>query len=249
MSVKKIKIPSEIAYVLFLTVLAFAVSLSAAADFGVSMIVGPVYILSLKLGFVTFGQAEIIVQSIMFIVFCILMRGVKLVYFSSFATCLIYSFILDGWRAAIPALNPDVTAPGSFPMWERIVFFVLSVVLTSIAVSGLFKVYLYPQVYDFFVKGITLRFGIDTAKFKRCFDAGCFLTALAMTLIFFRSIKGIGIGTVIITLLNGIIIGWCLRLWERFVEFPPIAKKFAAHFEIEQVNRKENESSSDEGSV
>lgn len=77
-----------------------------AANFGISMIVAPAYILSLKTGFLTFGQAEYVLQAGLFIVFCLVMRKFKAVYLSSFVTCLIYGAVLDLWAAAAD-LQPE----------------------------------------------------------------------------------------------------------------------------------------------
>ena len=102
---KKITLHGEFVYVAAILLLSLAVAMLSAANFGVSMIVAPAYIISQKLGVITFGQGEYLVQSLLFIVFCILMKKVKLVYFSSFATCLIYGAVLDLWRKFVPLFN------------------------------------------------------------------------------------------------------------------------------------------------
>ena len=79
MNNKKINIPSEVAYVFAIITLAFAVAMITMTGFGVSMVVAPAYILSQKVSFLTFGQSEYVIQSILFIIFCILMRKVKAV--------------------------------------------------------------------------------------------------------------------------------------------------------------------------
>ncbi|MFU2401626.1 MAG: DUF6198 family protein, partial [Clostridiales bacterium] len=109
---RKLKIPSEVVYILAVALLSLAVAMLTAANFGVSMIVAPAYLLSLKVGILTFGQAEYVIQAGLFIIFCIVMRGFRAVYLSSFATCLIYGAALDLWRC-IPFFNPNVTTPGS----------------------------------------------------------------------------------------------------------------------------------------
>lgn len=109
----RIRLYEEPVYLAALVMLSLAVAMTAAADFGVSMIVAPAYILSLKFPFLTFGRAEYIIQALLFAVFCILMRRVKPVYLFSFVTCVIYGFVLDAWRSVVPAFNPAVTAPGS----------------------------------------------------------------------------------------------------------------------------------------
>ena len=95
---KKLRIPGEIAYFAAIILLAFAVAMLTSANFGISMIVAPAYLLSLKTGFLSFGQAEYVIQAGVFIVLCIVLRKFKLVYLSSFATCLIYGAVLDLWR-------------------------------------------------------------------------------------------------------------------------------------------------------
>lgn len=228
---KKIKLYEEPTYVLATVLLALSVAMIAAADFGVSMIVGTAYIVSLKVSFLTFGTAEYIVQGLLFIAFCIIMKKVKLTYFFSFFTCLFYGFVLDLWRSAVPALNPSVTAPGSFSMPVRITLFVLGSLLTSASVALFFKVYLCPQVYDFFVKTVSGKFSVPLPKFKTFFDIVCLLTALILSLAFFGGIKGIGVGTVIMAFLNGTIIGLFGKLYDKIFVFEPIFKKAAKIFE------------------
>ena len=228
----KIKIYSEAVYVFAILVLSFSVAMITAAEFGVSMIVAPAYILSEKVSFLTFGQSEYVIQSLLFIVFCIIMGKVKAVYFSSFATCIFYGAVLDLWRLVVPIFNPSVTEPGSMAMWIRIVFFVLGTLLTAFSVALFYKTYLYPQVYDFFVKGVSRRFGKDTTKFKIAFDASSLVLSIVMTLVLFGKFVGIGWGTLVMTALNGVLIGFFGKLFDKYFEFEPYFKKFASHFEL-----------------
>lgn len=229
---KKLTIHSEFIYVLSIIILSFSVAMVSAADFGLSMIVSPAYILSQKLGFLTFGQSEYIIQALMFIVFCILMKKVKLIYFSSFVTCLIYGAALDFWRTVIPIFNPSVTEPGSMSIPVRITFFTVGILITALAIAMCFRTYIYPQVYDFFVKGITEHFSLDITKFKIGFDMTFLVLSLIMTLVFFRKFVGIGVGTIITTLVNGFLIGNFGKLIDRFFEIKPLFPKLAEKFEL-----------------
>ena len=85
--------------------LAFAVALLSAADFGISMIVAPAYLLSLKLSALSFGQAEYVIQVGIFLVLCVALRKFRWVYLFSFGTCLLYGLVLDAWRQ-IPFFHP-----------------------------------------------------------------------------------------------------------------------------------------------
>lgn len=227
---KRISVHSEIVFAVSNLLMGLAVSMLTAADLGISMIVAPAYLVSEKLGFLTFGQSEYLVQALLFILFCVWMRKVKVLFFASFATCLLYGWILDVWRTVVPLFNPAVTPAGSMDWPLRMVLFVIGVPLTSFAVALSFHTYLYPQVYDFFVKGLTDRFPYDRAKFKTAFDATCFAVSLLLSFLFFGKIRGIGGGTVVMVLCNGWLIGrfsrWIETHWEIRPLFPKLERAF-----------------------
>ncbi len=229
---KKITLYSELAYVLAILILSFSVAMVSAADLGLSMIVAPAYILSQKLQFLTFGQCEYVVQAILFILFCILLKKVKLVYFVSFLNCIVYGAALDLWRIVIPMFNPEITEPGSMSMPVRIAFFVASALITAFSIALFFRVYLYPQVYDFFVKGITEHFKLNQTRFKTIFDLSCLTISVIMTLVFFKSFVGIGVGTIILAIVNGSLIGGFGKLIDKFFHIKPLFPKLAKRFEI-----------------
>ena len=232
MQSKKIILSSEIMYIVATVVLAFAVAMLTAADFGVSMIVAPAYIFSLKFNIFTFGQSEYIIQAVVFILFCIIVRRIKLIYFTSFLSCLIYGAVLDLWRVAIPLFNPAVTSAESIPMALRIILFAGGELLTAVSIAIFFKCYIFPQVYDFFVKCICEKFSIDKSKFKIAFDFSFLALALILSLAFFGKIRGIGVGTVIIVCVNGVAIGAAGKLIDKFFEIKPTFKKLEEKFVI-----------------
>ena len=229
---KKIRFPGEAAYLVAIVTLAFAVAMTAAADFGVSMIVAPAYILSLKIDALTFGQCEYIVQALLFIVFCLLMRRVKTVYFSSFITGLLYGSVLDLWRLIIPHFNPAVTAPGAFSMPLRIVYFLCGTVVCAACIALFFHTYLYPQIYDFFVKGVSARYNLNRTRFKIAYDAAFLVVSCALSLALFHRFTGVGIGTLITVAVNGLLIGAFDKLFDKIFDFTPLFPRFAAHFAL-----------------
>ncbi len=229
---KKIKISSELNYILAILILSLSVAMISCTDFGLSMIVAPAYILSQKLTFLTFGQSEYAVQGVLIVLFCILMRRVKPIYFTSFGTGLIYGAVLDLWRWVIPHFNPEITPPGSLPFPLRAVYFVVGMLMTSFSIAMFFRTYFYPQVYDFFVKGVSARYGLDRNKFKICYDASFLAISCAMSLILFRRFVGVGVGTLIMTACNGLLIGAFGKFLDRFFVFEPRFPKFSRYFDI-----------------
>lgn len=228
---KKIKIPNEIAYVLATVILAVAVCFATACDFGVSMVVAPAYILSIKFPVLTFGQWEYVTQAILFVIFCIMMKRIHWSYLSSFFTCLFYGGVLDLFRL-IPLFNPSVTIPGSMNIYLRILYFVLGMVLCSFSIALFNKTYIFPQVVDTFPRGAAKRFNCQFAIPKYIFDASYLVIALALSLIFFHGVEGIGWGTVVLVVLNGFIISLFIKMLDKCFEFPPLLKKFSTHFEL-----------------
>lgn len=215
---KKIRVSNELIYVLAVIVLSFATAMLAAADLGMSMVVAPAYIVSLKVKALTFGQAEYIVQGMLFILFCVLMKKVRRLYFFSFVSGLIYGAVLDFWRMVIPRFDPERFVPGSLPLSIRIVYFIVGFLLNSLGVALYFKTYFYPQVYEFFVKGIGRRFEIELSKFKIGFDMTCLVIAIVLSFSLFYGLVGIGVGTVVLALGNGALIGFYGRWMDRHLD-------------------------------
>lgn len=232
---RKIKISSEIVYFAAILLLSLAVAILSAADFGISMIVAPAYLVSLKTSFLSFGQAEYAVQALVFIVLCIVLKRFRLSYLFSFGTCLIYGLVLDLWRK-IPFLNPAVTPPGSMNLPLRILMFVTGMLLTSFSVALFFKTYLFPQVYDFFVKAVSAKYEIKLPLLKTIVDLSCLTASVIMTFAFFGEIKGIGWGTLVLALLNGTVIGFFSKLLDRTFEFQPTFPQFAALFKLQTAS-------------
>lgn len=227
---KKIRIASELIYLVAAVLLALATSLLTAADFGLSMVVAPAYIVSLKVSFLTFGQAEYVVQGVLFIALCMMMKKIKPLYLFSFVGGFIYGTILDIWRALVPFLNPHIYAPGAFSIEIRVIMFVCGFLINSFAVMLYFHVYFYPQVYEFFVQGLSARFGIELTLAKRGFDMTCLVIAVAVSFLAFHKLVGIGVGTVILAFGNGLLIGAYGRWFDKHIESVALNKKLAARF-------------------
>lgn len=228
---KKIRIPSEVVYVSAILLLSLAVAMLTSADFGVSMIVAPAYLLSLKTQILSFGQAEYVIQAGVFVLLCLILKKFRPVYLFSFATCLIYGFALDLWRL-VPCFNPTVTPPGSMALGIRIFMFVVGVLLTSFSVALFFKTYIYPQVYDFFVKAISTRYRLKLSVFKTAVDLTLLTSSVIMTFAFFKELRGIGWGTLIMAIVNGTIIGLFSKLLDKTVIVTPILGRFASLFDL-----------------
>ena len=201
---KKLSIYSEAAYVLGILLIAFGNSLLEKADFGMSMVVAPAYLVYLKLSqsfsFVTFGMACYAVEGMLLIILALIMRHFKLSYILSFITAVIYGFVIDGFMALLSLIEVSGVA-------MRVLFFVPGVLTVTLGVAFMFHTYLAPEAYDLFVKELCERFGFNTGKCKTAYDICSLILSVIMTFVFFAGIRGLGIGTVICALINGTLIG------------------------------------------
>ena len=209
---------SEFAYILGLFILAFGTALMEKADFGLSMVVAPAYLLHLKISqflpFFSFGMAEYTLQAVLILMMILLLRKAKFSYFFSFVTAVIYGFMLDG---AMAILAPVVLE--SF--FLRLLFYISGMLFGSFSIALLFNTYLSPEAYELFVKALSQHFGFDLYKCKTIYDCTSCLISVILSFAFFGlwHFEGIKWGTVITALLNGTLIGFMTKLQAKFWKF------------------------------
>ena len=209
---------TELSYVLGLVIMAFAAAFTEKADFGMSMVVAPAYILHLKISqflpWFTFGVAEYAFQGVLVLVTVLVMGRLKRSYLFSFVTAVLYGTLLDLAMALIAAL-PD----GSFGI--RVLWYALGTVFCSLAVSLFFHTYISPEAYELIVKEFSEKWRLNINKVKTAYD--CFSVVLGIVLSFaffgFGVFEGVKWGTVLCAVINGFLISRFSLLLERFFVF------------------------------
>lgn len=215
---EKKKFSNELAYLLGNIFVAIGVALMERANFGVSMVVAPAYLiyrkLSLTLPFFTFGMAEYTLQAVLLVVMCLILRRFKLSYLFSFVTAVFYGVILD-----IVMLPTAYLPDSSFGM--RTVLYVLGMVACSVGISFMFRTYLSPEVYELLVKELSGHFGMELHRFKRLYDISNTLVGVALSFVFFGlwHFEGVKLGTIFCALINGPMIGAISAWLDRRYEF------------------------------
>lgn len=202
---KKIKFYTEAVYIIGLALIAFGAALTTKSDFGISMVIAPAYLISLKvseyISFFTFGMAEYLIQGLIIVFMMIIIRKFRFSYLISFLTAVIYGSMLDGFLVVLDLI------PISTP--ARIVFYVSGLLLTAFGVAMMFKTYISPEAYELFVKEISNKYNLDISKFKTYYDCVSCLISIILSFLFFGFGKfvGINVGTIISALLSGRLIG------------------------------------------
>ena len=214
---KKRTMFTEWAYVAGLLLIAGGVVLMEKADFGLSMIVAPAYLLHRWLepvwSWFSFGTAEYCFQALLLILMTLVLRRFRTSWLFSFVTAVIYGFVLDGIML--------LAAPLPTGMVWRTVWSVLGMVICSMGVACMFRTYLSPEVYELLVKEGSRRYGVEIHRFKTGYDCASCLLAVVMSFAFFGLWQFVGVqwGTILCALVNGWLIGQCSRLLEKCFVF------------------------------
>ena len=226
---KKFQKFNELAWVFGVIIISLAVFLTTKAGFGVSMVVAPAYTIHLALEhylpWYSFGTSEYILQGVLLIVMCLVIRKFNWRYLLSFLTAVIYGYILDFWFFVFGGSEPFHTLPG------RIASLAAGTVLCSFAIALFFRTYLPQQVYELFVSQVTKRFGKKTERVKLVYDISSFTLSMILALIVSHSFEDIrffdciGIGTIVATVFNAPLIALFGKLLDKILGFEPALPK------------------------
>ena len=215
---KKIIFPSELAYLLGIIILAFGSAFMEKADFGMSMVVAPAYLIHLKvseyLPFYSFGMSEYVLQIFVLIALGLVMGKFKKYYLFSFVTAVFYGIVLDLSMKMIASL-PTVS------MAYRVIWYLIGIFCCAVGISLLFHTYIAPEAYDLFVKELSAKTGKDINKIKTIYDICSCTAAVIISFAFygFGNFVGVKAGTIICALVNGWLISICSRIFESIFVF------------------------------
>ena len=176
---------SELAYVFGIIFLALGTALMERADFGMSMVVAPAYIIHLRLvriwPFFSFGMSEYCLQFLLLVLLGVALRKLHFADDTFFKTANKLVF-----RVFLPVL-----------------------LICSLGVALLFKTYFAPEVYELAVKEITALTGRPIAVVKTTYDMTSLFISVALSFAFFgwMHFEGVKLGTLFTALINGWLIG------------------------------------------
>lgn len=216
---------TELCYLAGLAVLGVGTALMERADFGMSMVVAPAYLLHLKLSpvlpFFSFGMAEYTFQAVILVLLSAVLRRFRPIYLFSFVTAVLYGLVLDV-MVAVVGLLPPLSPWLCFP---------LGVVCCSAGVSMLFHNYFLPEASELFVKELSRVRGLPLSRVKTAYDCTSCALSVVMSFAFFGfgHFEGIKLGTVVCALVNGRLIGWFGGQLERHFTFRdalPLRRRF-----------------------
>lgn len=225
---KKYVFYSELTYLFGMILLALGSTLLVCANFGVSVVVAPAYLIHLKLSkvwsFVSFGVAEYIMQAMLLLLLIAAVRRFHWSYLFSFVTALFYGAVLDVFMWMFSSLDP------SFGL--RLLLFSLGVLISAVGVSFVLHTYISPAVYELLIKELALKYRKNTAHAKLVYDGCSCLLAILLSICFFGfwPLYAVGIGTVFCAFVNGRLIYFINRFLNHHFELRPYFPKLERIF-------------------
>ncbi len=211
---KKIPLPRELSFFLGLAILAIGTACMYLANFGMSTVVAPAFVLQEvlhpHLPFLTPGMANYTIQALLLVLMCCILGKFRTVFLLSFVSGFLNGIFLDiaMWAFSSVVLT---TVP------QRLLFFFLGLVLCSLGIAFVLESYFAPEVYELFVEELTVKFRWNFPVVKTAFDLSCCLLAIAISFIGFGlwEFRDIGWGTLVSAGFNGLFIGLFSRLFSK----------------------------------
>ncbi len=216
---KKLQKMNEAAWLCGVIFCALGVALCTKANFGLSMIAAPAYIIhkfmEAFLPWYSQGTSEYIWQTVLLVIMCIIVKRFKPKYLLTFACAVIFGLAVDGCLFLLGGGAPYES------MIVRIIAFAIGEVITAVAIACYFRTSLPLCVYELVVSEISKKYNIEVGKVKQANDIIMLVISIAFALLLTRSFTGIGIGTVVITLVNAPLISFFGKVLDKLCDFSP----------------------------
>lgn len=236
---KKISKSSELLWLFGTIFVALGVSICSKANLGVSMIAAPAFVIyeaiaPLWSGF-SVGMTEYLIQGIMLIALCIIIRRFNWRYLLAFAVAVIYGYVLNLFLFLLGGVSFNA-------VWLRWVMLIIGDICTAFGVACFFHTYMPLQVYELFVAEVSSRFNININKVKCLFDISLLVISIVLAFALFGDAKtfdfstigyssfhSIGLGTLVTTAINSPIIAFMSKLINKFFNPTPAFLKLHNH--------------------
>jgi uncharacterized membrane protein YczE len=107
----------------------------------------------------------------------------------------------------------------------RIIAFIFGEISLTIAIAFFFRTTLPVQIYELIVNEISEKKNLEKNKVKQLYDVFMLVLSLALALVLNKSFQGLGIGTIIITIINAPLIKIFGDILDRVFSFESLFKR------------------------
>ncbi|MBQ8576311.1 MAG: hypothetical protein IJ447_09735 [Clostridia bacterium] len=228
---KKISKTSELLWVFGIVFVALGVAICSKANLGVSMIAAPAFVVYEAIAplseMLSVGVTEYIIQGLMLVLMCIIVRRFNWRYLLAFAVAVIYGYTLNFFLWLLGGMEFNTVL-------VRWIMLIVGDIITAFGVACFFRTYMPLQVYELFVAEIADRFHFNINKTKWVFDLTLLVISVILAVTLFGDVKSfdwstighssfhsIGLGTLVTTAINSPIIGFMGKLLDKVFDPSP----------------------------
>lgn len=217
---KKINKIGELSWFVGNILCAIGNCLVSKSAFGLSAIIAPAFIMNRKIGFLTVGVCEYIIQGVLLALCCIIIGKFKGKFIATICNILFYGACFD----MINLLFSGIVAS---TILSRIIVTTVGTLVTSFGVALMLRTYIPPAAYEIFVREVAEAKGINLNRMKLAFDA----SLLVITVVMMFALLGgfyidiLGPLTVIAAFMNSILIGFFGKIIDKYCDFSPAFPK------------------------
>ncbi len=217
---KKITKIGEASWVVGNILCAIGNCLVSKSAFGLSSIIAPAFILNRKIGFLSVGVCEYIIQGLLLALCCVLIGKFKGKFIATICNILFYGACFDIVNSLLSPIVPVTII-------SRIVVAAIGTLITGFAIALMLRTYIPPSAYEIFVKEVAEAKNIEVSKMKLIFDA----SMLFITIVLMFALLGgfyidiLGPLTVIAAFLNSVLIKFFGQIIDKYCDFSPAIPK------------------------
>lgn len=239
---KKLNRTNELLWLFGIIFVALGVAICSKAYLGVSMIAAPAFVVSEALlalsPFFSVGVTEYLLQGVLLIVMCVIVRKFNPRYLLAFAVAVIYGYTLNFFIWLLGGVSFDA-------VWLRWVMLIVGDCITAFGVSCFFRTYMPLQVYELFVSELASHFKLKITRVKLGFDLSLLVLSIVLALVLFgdvaefdwssigqASFHSIGLGTIVTTAINSPLIAAMGKLIDRVFSPTPLLPKLEKALKI-----------------
>lgn len=195
MSGSKIRVPGELFMVSGLFLVAFSISLMVNLGFGISTISSLPYALNLIAPDISFGVWNLMFQTTLYVILVVVTKNVQMIHIVSFIMVILFAALLDLTGKAVSTL-PDEP-------YLSAVLFACGFITMCLGIALMITSKMPLMIIDMFSNNLASHFRISFRRVKTMFDVSCLAVSAAVSMSFLGNLAGIGIGTVLMSILTG----------------------------------------------
>ncbi|MDE6657637.1 MAG: hypothetical protein K2J88_03525 [Oscillospiraceae bacterium] len=196
-------------YFVGLFIMTIGIAISVKSNLGVSPVSSIPYTMTVCWG-IEMGKATILFHCVLILIqILILRKKFKLKLLLQLPVGIIFGYFTTFCNSLAESI------PTTDNFFIRICMILISVVLVAIGIFLYLPADIMPLAGEGVMQAVSDTLNIEFSKIKVAFDVTMVIISLVTCLLILHNLGSVGLGTVIASLMVGIVLGWIKKFWEK----------------------------------